>query len=240
MFEERKYREWIKAYGFIASVVSYKESDLFILARDDVKPDAEGLLLEARKDIEEYIMRDAKYLTALEPHVPNNDAPLIIRRMADSAARFGVGPMAAVAGAISDYVGEQLWLKTGDVIVENGGDIFVRCGRPLIFALYAGETSLFTGKVKFTVRSNGKPVGICTSSATVGHSLSFGKADAVCVISTSAAEADAAATAFCNMIQNTSDIELVIRTAQKYDSIRGVIAAMNDKLGIWGDVELIP
>jgi hypothetical protein len=147
--------------------------------------------------------------------------------------------MAAVAGAVSDYIGEQLYLKNGDVVIENGGDIFVQCGRPVTFGLYAGEHSPFTGKVKFTVRSSGKPMGVCTSSGTVGHSLSFGKADAVCVISENATLADAAATALCNRVKKVSDIEEVLAHARSFKEITGVIAAIEDKIGIWGEIELI-
>ncbi len=229
----------MKAAGFVPSLVTFKESDLFILAKENVKREAEGFLLEARKDIEAYIVRDHEFLTALEPHTVPADAPLIVQRMAAAAQKFGVGPMAAVAGAVSDYVGEQLAGKFGDIVVENGGDIFIRCERPLTFALYAGEHSPFTGKVKFVLRSNGKPLGICTSSATVGHSLSFGKADAVCVIASDSATADAAATALCNMVKEKSDIEVMLARAKSLEDIQGVVAAMEDKMGIWGNVELV-
>ena len=236
MFEERKYREQINAEGFLKTVVSCKESDLFILSRSDVKAEAEGLLLEARKDIENHIGIDNEFLTTLEPHEAGKGAPLIVRKMAEAAKIFGVGPMAAVAGAVSDYIGEQL---SGDVVIENGGDIFIRCKKPVTFGLYAGDHSPFTGKVKFTVRSNGKPLGVCTSSGTVGHSLSFGKADAVCVISRNATLADAAATALCNRVKKVSDIEDVLAYAQSFEEITGVIAAIGNKIGIWGEIELI-
>lgn len=236
MFEERRYRDQVSAEGFLRTVVSCKESDLFVLSRTDVKEEAGSLLLEARKAIESYIAIDNKFLTTLEPHEVRKGAPLIVRRMAEAAMMFGVGPMAAVAGAVSDHIGEQL---SGDVVIENGGDVFLRSERPVTFGLYAGEHSPFTGKVKFTVRSNGKPLGVCTSSGTVGHSLSFGKADAVCVISKNATLADAAATAFCNMIKKNSDIEEVLAQARSFKEITGLIAAIDDRIGIWGEIELI-
>lgn len=239
MYEERRYRDGIGAEGFVKAVVSCRESDLFILSRADVTSEAEGLLIEARAHIEDHIARDDRFRTTLVPHDVNANAPPIVRRMADAAKIFGVGPMAAVAGAVSDHVGEQIFLKKGDIIVENGGDIFVQCERPVTFGLYAGENSPFTGTVKFVVHSKGKPVGVCTSSGTVGHSLSFGKADAVCIVSHNATVADAAATAICNMIKATSDIERAIEHASSFKDIRGVIAAMEDKIGIWGDIELV-
>ena len=159
--------------------------------------------------------------------------------MAAAAARFGVGPMAAVAGAVAAAVGDELARRFGDVIIENGGDVFVSSSRPVTFGFYAGPHSPFSGKLRFGVTGMGERFGVCTSSGTVGHSLSFGKADAVTIVGASAVDADAAATAIANRVQTRDDIDRAIEEAQKFKEIKGIIAAKDDRLGLWGAVTMI-
>lgn len=236
MYEERTYRERVRPEGLVRSDLSFQESDLCIFADREVASRALVLLGEARFQLEAYIERDEGFKTALSPHDPIHCAPLIVRKMADAARRFGVGPMAAVAGAVAEHVGDRI---AGNVMIENGGDIYARTKRPITLSLYAGESSPFTGKVKFRVDSRGESIGIATSSATHGHSLSFGKADAVCVVSASAVDADAAATAFCNKVQREDDIDAVIEEAMGHEGVKGIIVAIGDKLGVKGDIEFI-
>jgi ApbE superfamily uncharacterized protein (UPF0280 family) len=235
VYQERTYRSWVKADDLVKSHVCRDESDLYILSTRDMTEAAGDLLAEVRRDLEVYICRDEGFCTALEPHRPAFDAPLIARRMAAAAARYEVGPMAAVAGAIAQCVGEQL---SGDAVVENGGDIYVQSGRPLVFTLYAGEESPFTGKLRFSPQVEGR-FGVCTSSGTVGHSKSFGRADAVCVIARDTAVADAAATAWCNLIVEPADIERVVEQAAGDDGVLGVLVVMGDRLGMWGKLEIV-
>lgn len=235
MYQERTYRGWVKADDLVASHVCRDESDLYILSREDATAAAKDLLEEVRRDLEAYILRDEKFCTTHMPYQPAYDAPLIARRMAAAAARYEVGPMAAVAGAIAECVGEQL---PGDAVVENGGDIFVNSGRSLVFTLYAGAESPFTGRLRFTPRVEGA-YGVCTSSGTVGHSKSFGKADAVCVIARDTAVADAAATALCNRIEREADLDFVMGEAAADDEILGIIAVLGERMGVWGKVEIV-
>jgi ApbE superfamily uncharacterized protein (UPF0280 family) len=235
LYQERTYRGWVKADDLVKSHVCRDESDLYILSAQDATAAAGDLLSEVRGDLEAYIRRDEEFCAALKPHQPAFDAPLIARRMAAAASRYEVGPMAAVAGAIAECVGEQL---PGDAVVENGGDIFVRSGRPLVFTLYAGEESPFTGRLRFSPRVEGA-YGVCTSSGTVGHSKSFGKADAVCVVARDTAVADAAATALCNTVESEADLDVVMQTAAADDEILGIIAVLGERLGVWGSIEIV-
>jgi hypothetical protein len=174
----------------------------------------------------------------MTPYEPSVDAPSLVHGMAAAAKRFGVGPMASVAGAVAKYVGEGL-AEFDELIIENGGDIFVRSKGPVTMSLYAGELSPFTGRIKFRVHPEGGAIGVCTSSGTVGHSMSLGKADAVTVICDSALDADAAATALCNEVRRESDVDRVIERASACEEIRGMVIALGERLGVWGDVELI-
>ena len=237
MYEPRTYRHWIKDKNLVSFNVVVKETDLYIRASTDLKRKALKLLLKYRDILERYIERHPSFLTSLEPIVTGDDAPRIVSEMAESARKVGTGPMASVAGAIAEFVGSQLLAFSTEVIVENGGDIYLKSLGKRRIGIYAGKSPL-TGKIGLEINGRDTPLGICTSSGTVGHSLSYGKADAVIVLSKSAALADAAATAIGNLIIQTSDIPSGIEFARSTDGLKGVIIIKDDKVGLWGEVKL--
>jgi len=167
------------------------------------------------------------------------DAPKIVREMANSAQKVGVGPMAAVAGAIAEGVGRELIEFSPEVIVENGGDIFLKILKRRLVGVYAAN-SPFTGRIALQIEPEETPLGICTSSGRVGPSLSFGRADAVIVLSPSAALADAAATAIGNLIKEAGDIPKGIAFAQGIAGLKGVVIIKEDKMGVWGEIKISP
>jgi ApbE superfamily uncharacterized protein (UPF0280 family) len=140
--------------------------------------------------------------------------------------------MAAVAGAIAEHVGADLLADTSDVIIENGGDLFIATTKKRRIGTFAG-TSSFSGKIFFDIPSDTR-LGICTSSGTVGYSFSYGRADAVTVIAPSAALADAAATAVCNRIVKPEDIEGALAFARQVPGVSGVLAVIGEDMGMWG------
>ena len=146
--------------------------------------------------------------------------------------------MAAVAGAIAEFVGQELLKFSPEVIVENGGDIFLKITKERLVGVHAG-TSPYTGKIALKIAAADTPLGVCTSSGTVGHSLSFGKADAAIVLAPSAALADAAATAIGNIVKAESDIPQAIDFARGIAGLVGVAVIINDKMGVWGKVNLV-
>ena len=237
MYEPRTYRHWVKDGDLISFNVVVKETDLYIRASTNLKRKALKLVLKYRGMLERYIERHPSFLTSLEPITIEDDAPRIISEMAESARKVGIGPMASVAGAIAEFVGSQLLAFSPEIIVENGGDIYLRSFEKRLIGIYAGKSPL-TGKIGLEVNGQDTPLGICTSSGTVGHSLSHGKADAVIVLSKSAALADAAATAIGNLIIQPSDIPSGIEFAQGIDGLKGVIIIKDDKVGLWGEVKI--
>lgn len=239
MYQERTYRRWVEPEDLVRTEVSIGESDLMILASKEVACAAGLALSRARALLEDYISCDPDFMSALAPYDLRGDAPAMARRMAAAGSKFGVGPMAAVAGAVAEHVGDALSRECDEVIVENGGDIYIKGSRQVTLSLYAGESSPFTKKVRFRVEPKGGALGVCTSSGMVGHSVSFGCADAVTVICDSALEADAAATALCNSVKGVADVDAAIRRAKATGSIRGMIVAIEDRLGVWGEVEMI-
>jgi ApbE superfamily uncharacterized protein (UPF0280 family) len=239
MYQPRFYREWTKDKDLVSFSVVVKETDLYVRARHNLKRKVLKAVSKYRTLLERYIERHPEFLTALEPLEVGEDAPQIVKDMAEAARKAGVGPMAAVAGAIAEYVGRELLPSSPEVIVENGGDIFLKTLKKRLIGVYAGESS-FTGKIALEIQPGETPLGICTSSGTVGHSLSFGRADACIVLSPSTLLADAAATAIGNLIVEASDVLRGIDFAQGVEGIKGVVIIKDDQIGIWGEVKILP
>jgi ApbE superfamily uncharacterized protein (UPF0280 family) len=189
-----------------------------------------------RNDIIKYIKKHPGFGASLKPLPPDVKAPAIVKAMLKAGLLAGVGPMAAVAGAISEFTGKDLLQFTGQVILENGGDIFIKTDRERKIGVYAGKSSL-SKKIAIKIPP-GPSRGICTSSGTIGHSLSFGKADAVVLVAGDAILADAAATATCNKVKTGADIEDALNFAKNIEGVIGVMVIYKDKVGTIGNIEI--
>ena len=238
LYEERIYRLLINKDNLTSYNVKIAESDLFISSDTNLAYSAEKSLLKHRNSLEAYIKSHPEFRTALLPLSEDNFAPPIVRDMLSKSKICGVGPMASVAGAISEFVGYALLNQTENLIIENGGDIFLRSRNNLTVSVYAGESAL-SYKVNIIVKPEETPLGICTSSATVGPSLSFGKADAVCVVSKSATLADAAASAIGNKVKSKNDIKNALDYGIKIPGVKGIIIICGNDMGVIGEVELV-
>jgi hypothetical protein len=237
----RFYRYQHKApKGWEGFQVKYRETDLWIRARRNLEREASEAVLSCRLQLEGYIAKHPDFLKSLSPLPDDPLAPPLIRRMLTAGLTAGVGPMAAVAGAIAQSVAVALKPFSDSVIVENGGDCYLDLHEQTTVGIFAGPGSPFTGKIGMRLGPERFPTGICTSSGTVGHSLSFGKTDAVTVISPDAALADAAATRLGNMVQTKADINKALELAPSIASIEAVLILINDKMGAWGNVEITP
>ena len=237
MYEPRTYRHWIKDQDLISFNVVVKETDLYIRASTNLKIKALDLVLKYRDTLERYIEQHPSFLTSLEPLSVSDDAPRIVKSMSESASKVGVGPMASVAGSIAEFVGNELSAFSPEIIIENGGDIFLKSSKKRSIGIYAGKSPL-SGKIGFEINGQDTPLGVCSSSGTVGHSLSYGKADAVIVLSKSATLADAAATATGNLIIEPGDIPKGIEFAKSIEGLLGIIIIKNDKMGLWGKIKI--
>ena len=237
MYEPRSYRHWVKDEGLISFNVVVQETDLYVRASSNLRRKTNKLVLKYRSMLEGYIDHNPGFLTSLKPLAVGKDAPRIVTEMARAASKAGVGPMASVAGAIAEFVGNELLALSPEIIVENGGDIYLKSSKKRTIGIYAGQSPL-TGKISLEINAEDTPLGICTSSGTVGHSLSFGQADAVIALSKSATLADAAATAIGNSIVQPDDIPRGIELAKDIEGLKGVLIIKDDKLGIWGEVRI--
>jgi ApbE superfamily uncharacterized protein (UPF0280 family) len=238
-YQERTYRNRLYNQELKAFNVSVRETDLFILADTVLTSLATQSVYKYRGYIESYIKYNPDFLKSLIPLQQDDIAPDIVKDMLKAGKIANVGPMAAVAGAIADYVGRDILLKkSNNVIIENGGDIFMRTENPVTVGVFAGDSPL-NYKIRILVRPDQMPIGVCTSSGTVGHSLSFGRADAVCVLSRTAAVADAAATAIGNIVKNRDDIKKALEWGSSIQEVFGILIIIGDQMGALGEIELV-
>jgi len=239
--KSRFYRDYgDKDHGDTCSFnVKLHVSDLFIRAQRNLKEEAFSILKKVREELEDYITRREEFIHSLVPIAPDGSEPEIASEMIAAGGAVGVGPMAAVAGAIAEKVGCELLNFTDEVIVENGGDIWMKLSKSAVIGIYA-KNIYFKDNIGIKIDPEKTPCSVCTSSSKLGHSLSFGKADSVTIIAKSGALADAAATAVCNMVQNRDSIEDALNFAMTINGVSGCIIILNEILAVRGDIELCP
>ncbi len=212
----------------------YRSTITTILAEE---PDsiriAEEAMVAARQELERLIAADPFFGMTFEPYFPDSDS-LIVRRMTKAAAEAGVGPMAAVAGSIA-WAGVEAMQQAGAVfgVIDNGGDIALFSDRFLKIGIHAGP-SRYSNRIALRIPPQPEIRGICTSSATVGHSISLGTADAVTVISPDVSCADAWATSLCNRLSacEKDEIERLVSGS----SVTGVLCIAGDEICGFGDI----
>ncbi len=243
-YQQRRYRLQVGGEGNSTATFNVKvnESDLLIRAADaGLRKMAGERLMYYRHQLEAFLEQFPEVRFQLSPFmIPEHVlVPDVVAAMVAAAGKAGVGPMAAVAGVLAEAVGRDLLAASPVVMVENGGDIFLAGACSYTVGIFAGR-SPFSGKLGIRLSRPEKfSAGICTSSATVGHSLSLGRADAMCVYADSAAFADALATAMGNRIRSAKDLDAVVKDTLAFDSVHGAVAILGDKLAAAGEVELI-
>ena len=223
---------------------TWRETDLWVaIDREHYNRDAARYTMDRilfyRKVLEEHITMHPESRDSLTPVVAPGGVHPIIAAMSDAALAAGTGPMSAVAGAMSEYICNDLLAEFGaeEVVVENGGDIFMKVVAPAIVAVHAGDSPL-SEKIALQPGPAESPLALCCFSGTVGHSLSFGMADACMIACRNGALADAYATAFCNSVKSADMVYEVTEQALKIPEILSVVIIAGDKVGLGGTVEI--
>lgn len=233
------YRGLSQAGGLKSFSVRLEQTDLFIRAEEDFSIKALDLILEARTKLNDFALQNQEFLTSFSPMKYRTPLPWLIREMVRAGEAANVGPMAAVAGGIAEYVGRGLSpLSPAGVIVENGGDIFLCSTKDLVVGLFAGNSPLSL-KIGLNIPTSLMPAGLCTSSATVGHSTSFGNADAAVILAKSTALADAVATSLGNRITSAEALPESLEWALGIKGVIGALGIVGEKIGLVGDLELV-
>ncbi len=236
MYEERFYRDQILSKFKIE--VSFKESDLLICSDKEIaKEKAQGILVKCYEQIEEYITGNPLFLTSLSPLEIDQTAPPIIKEMLESSKVTGIGPFSAVAGAVAQYVGGELLNYCQELIVENGGDIFLKINEDKIIRVYLGQ-EFKINNLNLKIKKRSRAFGLASSSSSLGHSLNFGKADLVSVVAKNIIIADGFATAISNRIKKVKDVDKILAEAKDKLPIEGLLVAFGEKIFLWGDLEI--
>lgn len=236
-FSEREYRKDAAPEGLVSFRVTVEQTDLWIAARWDLAGKAYESVRRHRAILEEYISGHPEFSGSLKPLDDPTEVNGLVRKMIDVSKQVGIGPMSAVAGAIAEVVAKDLLPESPTVIVENGGDLYLVGSEDRIISVWAGASPL-SGQLGIEVHP-GEGLAVCTSSGTVGPSLSFGSADAAVVISASGALADAAATDLGNRVSSREDIEQALEQTIAIDGVLGAVVVIGDAVGAMGEVELV-
>ena len=219
---------------------TFKESSiLFQSDRELAIKAAVEAVLRHRLELDRYILGNPTFLRELEPIDVEPYAPRIVQTMSNAAKAAGVGPMATVAGALADVALEAMLASKASVaIVEDGGEIAASSQRPFNIGLYAGKTPL-SKQVGFRILPADCPIGVATSSASLGHAISFGEADSATVFARTAALADGAATAICNAVKGEDperSIQKGLKHAKSIPGVRGVMVVRGNYVGTSGSI----
>ena len=237
MYEERFYRK--SSLSKFSLEVAFKESDLFISTDTQIdKEKVQSILQKYYNQIEGYTKKNSLFLSSLSPIEEDESSPPIVLDMIQTSYLTGIGPFSSVAGAIAQYVGLEILKEAAEVIIENGGDIFLKINEDKRLGVYLGErTEPKNLTLKISKRED--TFGIASSSAYFGHSLNLGRADLVTIIAKDAIIADGFATSLSNRIQKETDADQVIAIAKDSPYIEGILISFEGKLYLWGDIEII-
>lgn len=243
-YKDRTYREHVREGRWTSFTTKYKKTDVWIgVDKESYKPEipefCNTFIRNLHASMDAYLCKDPNYLTSLIPYDAKPEAPDILKKMSCISRRTGIGPMSAIAGAVALYIVEALKTEfhIKEAIVENGGDIYADIQEDMDVSVFAG-TSPLSEKVGLHINAQQAPLGICTSSGTVGPSLSFGKADAVVIICKDVLLADSYATKFANFIRKPEDINPVLEKIGKLEDILAAMVIKDDSMGVIGKFEM--
>ncbi len=217
-----------------------KETAVTIIAAEHYIPIAERSIFATREEIERFIELEPLFRDTLEPYQEPESADPVIKRMCEAARSANVGPMAAVAGVVADEAVKAMQdAGSRQCVVDNGGDIAMLISEPL-------EIGIFTLNPKFQglglrIAPSPNRKSVCTSSGTVGPSISFGVAEAATVFSDDAALADACATRLGNLIKSDEDemIKQALEDVTWIPGVEGALVIVGDKMAVKGEVPKI-
>ena len=191
------------------------------LRSDITDHDLAGHIHTLRSDLTSYIARNPDFLHNFTPiSADDENLPLIVSKMYESSNLCDVGPMACVAGTISEMALDYLIaLGSKNSIVENGGDIALVNDRTVLCGIYSNN-EILGNEIAFKIPERKSPLGICTSSGNIGHSISFGTSDSVTVISPSPSVADGLATRIGNDVKGIDGESKVSNAAETAEEFR--------------------
>jgi ApbE superfamily uncharacterized protein (UPF0280 family) len=232
------YRKNISVKGKYSYRLKYKYTDLFITCDREISKEVKEPVVSFYNGLEEVLSRHEVFGKSLTPVKIIDNYPPIIKKMCRAAEVFKVGPMAAVAGAVCDRIAQSISGSCDFLMIENGGDVYIKSSIPVSAVLFS-SSRYFRDRLNIRITADTTPCGLCSSSGIIGHSLSLGKSDLVTVMSESTVMADTAATAIANSIKEKADVDKALAHYRDYKQIKGLIIIKDDRLAIWGELQLV-
>jgi ApbE superfamily uncharacterized protein (UPF0280 family) len=243
-YQPRLYRQQFNPDRFASFTLQYLETDLWIGVdhasfHKEIAERARDEVVVLRKKIDRYIRNHPEFKTSLKPVKLKDKAPEEAKVMSQAGFRTRTGPMSSVAGMFAHAIGEKIRHRflVKELVIENGGDFYLFLKEDLLITVFAGDSPL-SEKIGVVVPASETPCGLCTSSGTVGPSVSFGSADAVMVACYSPPVADAWATALANRVKTPEDIDAVLKYSEQFSEILSLVIICQDKTGIRGIFEV--
>jgi ApbE superfamily uncharacterized protein (UPF0280 family) len=232
------YRIRVARKAEFAWKVSYKYSDLFISSSRDISSFIPGKIIDFYSIIEKEIKENPDFEKSLVPLKSASCSNRLLAEMNEASRIFNVGPMAAVAGSLCEFISRDIQKDTRYLIIENGGDVFVKSNKDIVLSVFL-KNNYFRNGLKLKIDKKLLPCGIASSSGTFGHSLSLGRCDIALVVARNAVIADAAATAFANSVKSKTDLEEAVNRMKDREGIFGLLAVKEEMLAIYGQISLI-
>lgn len=243
-YQPRLYREAMGNKRWESFTAAHRQTDLWIAVdkrsfHPNIRNYVSDRIRHYRAILDGHIAEHPDFLTSLTPIAHPFGVHPLIAEMAEASNIAGTGPMSAVAGALAERICHDIISQFGaqEVIVENGGDIFMKLTEPATVSIYAGNSPL-SEKLALTPDAAHSPLSLCCSSSTVGHALSFGTADACMVACRSGALADALATAFCNMVKTDESVQEVTQKALEMKEVMAIVIIRGNKVGVGGQLKV--
>jgi len=232
------YRVNVAKKAEFAWKISYKYSDLFISCDRDIYSFIHDKLIDFYNILEQEIKENPDFEKSLIPLKNYSCNNWILSEMYKTSETFNVGPMAAVAGSLCEYISREIQDRVRYLVIENGGDVYIKSTRDAVISVFL-KNNYFGKGLNIKIEKKLLPCGIASSSGTFGHSLSLGNSDIAMVLAKNAIIADAAATAFANKIKNKDDLEKAVNSMKDKEGILGLLAIKDEKIAIYGQMALI-
>jgi len=245
LFESKSYRNSFPKERFKSFEIENEDGSLWIgVDPDSFKEEmigtAQAFMTEKLNELAAYIAEEPFFRKSLKPCPVTENAPDIAHSMAAAGELAVVGPMAAKNAILAELVGKMLLerFEIGELIVENGGDLYLKLQNSLIVSIFAGDSDI-SGMVGIEIQPGQTPLGIGTGTGTKGTPMNHGAAEAVFIVAKKAAEAGAFAVGLGNKIKSPEDVDKVLMRIEIISEIEGAVLILDDQIGLRGDIELI-
>lgn len=214
--------------------VQVHDTVMRVTAPPDLSEECRALALQFWDQVQAYGTRDHRFRSSRGPVEVPEDAPELMRRIAETAAAAGVGPSYTFQGAMIDHVGSFLAGRAGELVVSTGGNYFIVSRKRTKLTVFHGD-ELGEGLALVVDPARG-PLGVFTTygRSNVPEDLEHG----LVVTASSCALADAAGAFALGLLSKPDSVREALAYLQGVEGVRGAIVIGADGIGLAGGVEI--